>query len=188
VTIKKAPRKLFPEMTDAELQRIEACCLEYPEPLKTQFHNSFLVARYHGVRLNETNVNPMRDVRFWMEGEVKRAAVTFHQKGGKVKSKPLHPALFELFEKLQSRKATHTYPPLKWGSRWFNFFERHGFKAANPNLCFHSLRVTVKSRLRRHGISKELAMEYLSHEAADVDESYNRFTLDDLQACHAALK
>lgn len=186
--IKRAARKKFPEYSDAELKIISEAIDREPKKKQGFFRNSFLVARYHGVRLLETHVNPMADVALWSEGEVRCGSIVFRQKGDKVRTKPLHPKLVPLFEDLRSRGALENFKmPKSFAKEWHNLLIRSGIKAASPNACFHSLRVTVKSRLRRAGIGKELAMEYLSHEAGDVDESYNRFTLQDLRECHRAL-
>lgn len=185
---KRAKRRLFPEYSDAEYELIEKGIAITPKPMQTVLNNSFLIGRYHGVRLVETHLNPCTNVRLWQEADgTPRGSIRFFQKGGKDRTKPLHPKLIPLFAQLQADKAKETFPmPKSFAKEWHNFLHRCGIKAASPNACFHSLRVTVKSRLRRAGIGKELAMEYLSHEAADVDESYNRFTLDDLRECHRA--
>jgi len=193
LVLKREPRKLFPEYTREHLEEIAAAIEREDEPLKTMLRHSFLVARYHGVRLRETNVNPMRDVQLWpsdrpgavngMEGSIR-----FFQKGGKIKEKPLHPKLIPLFQDLIAKKQTRLYPPTKWGNLWFRFLGRIGLKDRHPNCCFHSLRVTVKNQLDAAGIPTEIVREYLSHTPQDVHSSYGRFAnLDKLRICHAAL-
>jgi hypothetical protein len=136
----------------------------------------------------------MRDVQLWKSdrpGAVNglEGSIVFHQKGGKVKEKPLHPKLIPLFQELQSRRKTVAYPPVKWSAIWTDFLRRAGLKDENPNSCFHSLRVTVKNQLDAAGISTEIVREYLSHSAADVHSSYGRFeNLDKLRVCHAAVE
>lgn len=193
LVLRRDPRKLFPEYTREQLEEIAEAIEREPEPLRTQFRNCFLLARYHGVRLMETNVNPLRDVQLWPSDRTTacdglEGSIRFHQKGGKIKEKPLHPKLIPLFADLIARKQIITYTPLKWGGRWFKFFERGGIRAKNPNACFHSLRVTVKNQLDAAGIPTEIVREYLSHTPQDVHSSYGRFAnLDKMRICHAAL-
>jgi integrase len=185
--LKRAPRKLKPELSDADYDYILAHIELEAEPNRTRLKRSLLVARYQGARLNETNVNPMRDVELWQEGETPRGSIRLHQKGGKVRVKPLHPRLIPLFAELRAAHAQHTYPPGMAANLWTKFLERCGLKARLPNVCFHCTRVTVETRLLRARVDKAVRMEYLSHDAGDVNDSYNRFTLEDLRQCHAAL-
>lgn len=194
LVLRREPRKLFPEYTRDQLEQIaDAIEREPDEAARTQLRNSFLIARYHGVRLRETNVNPVRDVQLWPSDRPTAAhglegSIRFHQKGGKVKDKPLHPKLIPLFQDLIARKQTTTYPPAAWSGRWFRFLVRAGLKAQNPNACFHSLRVTVKNQLDAAGVPTEIVREYLSHTPQDVHSSYGRFAnLDKLRICHAAV-
>lgn len=186
--LKRAPRKLKPELSDADYEHILKHIELEAEPNRTRLHRSLLVARYHGARLNETNVNPMVDVILWREGETPRGSIRFHQKGGKVRVKPLHPRLIPLFTELKAARATQTYPAGMASNLWTKFLVRCGLKARLPNVCFHCTRVTVETRLLRARVDKAVRMEYLSHDAGDVNDSYNRFTLEDLRQCHAALE
>lgn len=183
--IKRAPRKIKPELLDQDYQLILDHVATEPEPHRTAFRNSLLVARYHGARLNETNVNPCRDVKLTTTAAGTKGEITFKQKGGKVRVKPLHPELVPLFAELQQQKAKHTYEPWAWGNRWTKLLRRIGLAERKPNVCFHSTRVTVETRLARAGVDKAIRMEYLSHDSQDVNDSYNRFTPDDLRVCHA---
>ena len=120
-------------------------------------------------------------------------SITFFQKGGKTRVKPLHPELKPLFEELQKRKDTESFPtPKSFAKEWHNFLHRSGLKALNPNACFHSLRVTVQNRLRRAGVPKEIRKAYLSHDGKDdVNELYDRIDdgvdVDEMLMCHAPL-
>ena len=192
VVVKRAPRKIFPDYTDEQLQTIQTAFAKEPEAERICFQRSFAVALFQGVRLNETNVNPLRDVH--LAAEI--PTIRFLQKGGKDRIKPLHPQLIPLFRKLQTEKATETYTikrnaagRMMWGNRWTKFFIRHGIKDGNPNACFHSLRVTVENVLREAGIAKEIREAYLSHEHGnkDVNASYDRVKLRELRACHEPL-
>jgi site-specific recombinase XerC len=193
VVVKRAPRKIFPDLSDAKLKEIFDAIQTEPEPDRTQFKHSFAVALLHGVRLNETNVNPLQDVNLTSE----MPTIRFFQKGGRERIKPLHPQLFKFFKTLQDDKAKQTYPMdtfpdgrLKWGGRWTKFFVRHGIKSTEPNACFHSLRVTVENVLREAGIPKEIREAYLSHEHGnqDVNARYDRIKTREMRICHEPLK
>ena len=191
VVVKRAQRKVFPDYSDDQLQKIWAAIQTEAEPDRTRFANSFAISLLHGVRLNETNINPMTDLN--LAGPI--PTVRFFQKGGKERLKPLHPQLLPFFKKLQSAKATETYPMtrqderLKWGNKWTKFWVRHNFKETNPNGCFHSLRITVENVLREAGIPKEIRESYLSHEHGhqDVNASYDRVKVKEMLSCHTPL-
>ena len=191
VILKREPRKLFPDYTDDQLKEIFNAIDKEPEPMKICFQRSFAIALLHGVRLNETNVSPMTDVH--LSGDI--PTIQFRQKGGKVRTKPLHPQLQPLFQKLQKDRSPQTYPMkstvngrLLWGNHWTKFWHRHGFKATNPAGCFHSLRVTVENVLREGGVDKEIREAYLSHEhGGDVNAAYDRVKVREMLKCHAPL-
>jgi integrase len=179
--LERAPRTLRPEFNDDQLARIAAAIELEPEPLRTMFRHSFLIARWHGVRRNETQLNPMTDV------DLPRGLIRFKQKGGQLTTKPLHPKLRPLFEKLQAAGAKETYPAIPWGNKWTRFLRRTGMTRELPNACFHSLRVTAASRMARAGISQRKAMEYLTHASTTVHEQYVRWRPEDLTDVHDAL-
>ena len=123
----------------------------------------------------------------WSPDGVKEGLIRFNQKGGRETTKPLHPNLIPLFEDLQARGTTETYPHLNWGNKWFRFLKRAGIKDQNPNACFHSLRVTVASRLARHNVPMRKAMEYLTHASSTVHAAYVRWRPEDVAECHKAV-
>ena len=190
---KPEAKKMRPEFSDEELKTITDAIELEQEPYRTMMRNSFLIARWHGVRLNETRVNPMTDVWEQTVDGKSRWMVLFHQKGGREEPKLLHPELIPLFLKLRAEKATRTYPDLPWGNRWTKFFRRIevrpgvSFADAHPNACFHSLRVTAASRLARANISERKAMEYLTHASTTVHRQYVRWKPGDMEECHHAL-
>jgi integrase len=191
--LKKDDRRLYPELTDEELERIQIQIELEPEPMRTCFRNSFLIARYHGVRLNETRLNPMTDVEISTDTNgAKLGLIRFKQKGNRHTTKPLHPNLIPFFEELQSRGVTETYPELGhgWSNKWFRLLKRAGLKGkngTNPNACFHSLRVTVASRMARNNVSMRKAMEYLTHASTTVHAAYVRWRPEDVAECHKAV-
>ena len=185
--LKPDPRRLRPEFSDEELKKIVREIKHEHEPARTMLRNSFLIARWHGVRLNETRVNPMTDVWAQEVGGRKRWMILFRQKGGREEPKILHPKLIPLFNKLRTAKATRTYADLPWGNRWHKFLKRIGISIASPNACFHSLRITAASRLARANVAERKAMEYLTHASTTVHASYVRWQPKDMEECHHAL-
>ena len=192
VVLKRAPRKEFPDLTDDQLKAIYQKILAEPdETNRLRLQRSFLVSLLHGVRLNETNVNPLTDVDL----AATPPTIRFVQKGNRVRIKPLHPQLIPLFTKLRAEKATQTFPMVcvngiwRWSDRWTQFWNRRGFKAQIPNICFHSLRVTVENVLREAGIEQRVREFYLTHEHStkDVNARYDRVKLREMLACHAPL-
>lgn len=195
VELKRAEKKLFLEFEAEHEQLIWTGIANEDEPARTALRRSFLVSRYHGVRLNETNVNPMLDVKLTTDTDgTVTGTILFRQKRARKRIKPLHPDLIPLFQKLQRAGANFTYPPWPhgWGNRWTKFFRRIGLQSDDPNqrYCFHSLRVTVQNLLRRAGIPKELREMYLTHERIHEEDSnriYDRFKDAELRKCHAPL-
>lgn len=193
VVLKREPRKLFPDYTDEQLKKIYNAANSEPEPDRTCYLRCFAIALLHGVRLNETNVNPMADVK--LAGEI--PTIRFFQKGRRERIKPLHPQLIPLFAKLQEGKFTETYPMdregqgrIRWGNRWTKFFIRHKLKDEDPNACFHSLRVTVENVLRESGVEQRVRESYLSHEHGndDTNARYDRVKIREMVACHKPLE
>ncbi len=179
--LERAQRTVRPEFTDKHLQCITKAIELEPEPRRTMLRHSFLIARWHGVRLNETRLNPMADV------DLKRGLIRFRQKGGQSTTKPLHPRLRPLFRKLQAAGAVETYPKMDCQGAWWYFLERIGIRKSLPHACFHSLRVTAASRMARAGISQRKAMEYLTHASTTVHDQYVRWRPADLKEVHDVL-
>ena len=173
------------DLTDDILSEIEARIAETAGDERLILERGYLVARYHGVRLVETRVNPVSDVLLRDENT---SEITFFQKGGRKRTKPLHPKLFPLFKELQASGATELYPHREnLAAFWFWHFDAWKMKR-HGKVCFHSLRVTVQNKLRRAGVNDEIRRAYLSHEQGkDVHEGYSRIKIDEMRVCHAAL-
>lgn len=173
------------DLSDDILAELEKHIAETTGDERTILWRGYIVARYHGVRLTETRVNPMRDVVLRDENS---SEITFFQKGGRKRTKPLHPKLFALFKELQDAGATELYPVRQnLAAFWFWHFNRWKMKR-HGKVCFHSLRVTVQNKLRRAGVNDEIRRAYLSHETGkDVHEGYSRIKVDEMRVCHSAL-
>lgn len=186
--IKRAPRKVYPEFTEEAFALILQAIPNEPEKYRQFLRNSFLIARWHGVRLLETHLNPQTQV--WQQeinGQM-RWMILFHQKGDRHKPKLLHPELVPLLTELKRQGARETYALPDRPSRvWFNFLNKCGVKKLLPNACFHSLRVTAASRLARAGVPIHLAMEYLTHASTTIHLAYIRYQPQDMEKCHWAL-
>lgn len=205
--VDRDPPKKPSEFTDADLAEIEAAIQKEPPEKRVVLLTSYEIARCHGVRELETHFDPLgviEDERgeLFPVVDMQAEAIAFKQKGGRVRRKPMHPRVKPIFERLIAASARETFPmPKAFPREWHNFFRRHwkiagdedkeNTKPALPSNpakpCFHSFRVTVENKLRRARIPKELRMAYLSHETNDVNAGYDRFTLDELKACHAPL-
>lgn len=189
----RKPHDFTTEGSKVTLAMIQDAIAQESEKRRQWLLPSFLIARYHGVRLSETVVN-LEDVRLWQDDAGRAMGeITFHQKGRnglpRVRTKPLHPLLLPFFQDLKTRGVPRSLqPPKSFAKEWHLFFLRHGFKNLEPNSCFHSLRVVVENQLRRAGIPKEIRKKYLSHESGDdVNASYDRVAVNEMRVCHAAL-
>ena len=189
LVVKRAPRRLYPDLNDDQLLQIYRAIQTEPEPRRTRLLRSFAISLLQGVRLNETNVNPMNDVVF----DGKFPTIRFLQKGNRLRTKPLHPQLQPLFQRLREAGETHTYPPFhgkmgRWHPLWSAFFRQHQIIQAIPSVSFHSLRVTVENVLREAGIEQRVREAYLTHEhIRDVNAAYDRVKLHELLPCHPPL-
>lgn len=187
--LKKTSPPQKPALEDSVLDEVASAIMEEPEPLRTIFMRSFLIARFQGCRLRETHINPQTDVI--LNDDRTRGAITFRLKGGRVHVAPLHPELLPLFVQLKDTGATETYPMppgrTRLSSLWTKFLGRTGLKRRHPGLCFHSLRVTAVTRLARSNVPESKAMAFIGHATSTVHRIYQRLRLDDLDDCFGPL-
>lgn len=182
IGVKLLPTRQKPELDERDLADIERTCRRYDRRYREFLQCSYLIARYQGCRLSETNVNPLRDVHLG------NRTITFRAKGGKFLTSPLHPKLIPLFRRLQTEQRTLTYDPVPGPSTvWHRVFRKSGVRDRKPGACFHSLRVTAASRLARAGVSLSHAMAILGHASSTIHRSYQRVCVDDLRGALAAL-
>lgn len=173
--IKRVTGRIKPHYTPEEIQTVREKAAREQEPLHSFLVNAFEIARYQGCRISETHLNPSKDV------DLAAMRITFRAKGGKEHITRLHPKLRPLFERLIAEGATETYKlPKSPAKTWFNFLKRIGLKKSNPNLCFHSLRVTVATEMARADVHESKAMRYLGHASTTIHRSYQRLRPDDL--------
>lgn len=188
--IARQPHREKPEYTDADIEQIRAAIPNEPEPLREFYRNSLEISRYQGCRISETHLNPMQAVQIeTASAGTIIGTITFLAKGGKAHIAPLHPKLLPLFQTLIADGRTETYVRPKSPSKmWWSLLTRMGMKKRLPGACFHSLRVTVATRLARtKGVSETKAMKFIGHASTTVHRSYQRLRPDDLSDCMTAL-
>lgn len=184
--IRRQRTRLKPELDQSDFDAIEAAIAVKPEPIRTFFQRSYLLARYHGCRLSETLLNPMESVT--IAPDSLSGTITFRVKGGGEHTVQLHPKLVPMFTDLRRLNITATYTrPASPAKEWHNLLKKCGVKARKPGACFHSLRVTVATRLARSGISERKAMRYIGHASETVHRSYVRLRPEDVSDCADAL-
>lgn len=137
--------------------------------------DSFLIALHTGCRLRETII-PMNCI------DLKAGTITFPApKGGEDKafSVPMPNALRPMFERMKTdgRKVTLEMP-FQPSRKWSHLFHMIGL----DHLCFHCLRVTKVTRLRREGVPREVAMRLVNHSSELIHMLYDRHRVDDLRA------
>lgn len=159
--------------TDEEIARCRKALEEREEWMRVCFE----IALFTGCRLRETRI-PLNCID--LDAHV--PTITFPSpKGGvdKAFSIPTPTALMPLFRKMKKEKRrTHTISefPLQPSRCWQNFFKSLGIE----NACFHCLRVTKVTQMRREGVPRELAMRLVNHSSELVHMLYDRHQVQDL--------
>lgn len=137
---------------------------------------AFEIALHQGCRLSATQV-PMERIDFthW--------TITFHEKGGREFTVPVHPALRPLLLRLRDEGRTVTCQLPRFASRIFS----RVLRAIGLPHCFHSTRVTVITRMARGDVSEQKAMAYVHHGSWAVHKIYTKLRPPDVAGVHAAL-
>lgn len=137
---------------------------------------AFEIALHQGCRLSATQV-PMSRIDFvhW--------TITFHEKGDREFTVPVHPALRPLLLSLRDEGRTVTCELPRFASRIFS----RVLRAIGLPHCFHSTRVTVITRMARGDVSEQKAMAYVHHGSWAVHKIYTKLRPPDVQGVHAAL-
>lgn len=154
-------------------------------PYKHFFRMSFLIGRYHGLRLSETRF-PLSQVNFAAD------TLTIRMKGDRLHTVLMHGKVRAELEKLRNQGAAWTFAepsdPRAMADLWHRFFKRKGLRDKWPGLCFHCLRVSVISQLARANISELKAMKFVNHSSEAVHAIYARVKVADMADCLSALK
>lgn len=169
--ITREPGKKKPEINAEQEQRIRAG-LEGEDP---DFLVQFVIAIRHGTRLTATRVHLKEDVDWRQE------MITFHEKGGRTLTVPMHEEVHDL---LAARKAAGAIWSCQLNrnasKRWKQIFNKIGL----PELCFHCTRVTAITRLHRRGVPEAKIMAFVGHKSVQVHRVYCRISPQlDLQCC-----
>lgn len=161
------------EIRADELEKIAALLEDAPEWMQ----DCWLVAIKQGCRLTEVQVD-MNDV------DEDALLITFHTKGGKTHTAPLHRDLLPLVAKARERRSKRLLKlPGNASVKWVKWFRKHGF----DGLSFHCTRVTVVTRLARAGYSEAQTMEYVGHCSEMVHAVYRKLQPADLRHLGDAL-
>jgi len=149
------------------------------EALKTEpewMRVSFEIALFTGCRLRETRI-PFSDID--LDAEI--PTITFAAPKGGTRaafSVPLPEALIPMLRDMERKKMSHTIDkfPFQPSRRWQQFFQ----KLKIEGVCFHCLRVTKITRMRRAGVPREVAMRLVNHSSELVHLLYDRHRVQDL--------
>jgi integrase len=159
--------------TDEEIER----CREELKTRKEWMRVCFEIALFTGCRLQETRI-PLNCID--LDADV--PTITFPSpKGGvnKAFSIPVPDALTGMFREMKKdKRRTHTIAefPFQPSRCWQNFFKSVGIEG----VCFHCLRVTKITRMRREGVPREVAMRLVNHSSELVHLLYDRHRVQDL--------
>ena len=102
--------------------------------------------------------------------------------GGKLKTKPLHPALLPLLRKVTGPHTVNVGTSHS-ARQWRLLFDKLGMKHT-----FQSLRISFVSRCRRAGIDRLTCLQLADHASATVHQIYNRWADSDLRSALAKLE
>lgn len=167
------PRRIKPPFTAEQIARTRQALAHLP-PGQEWMRVAFEISLATGCRLSETQI-PMRCI------DLDAGTITFPcPKGGTNKSFtiPIPATIRPLLTGIKQARMrqTCTLPP--YASREFRvLFNRIGLYLH----CFHSLRVTRASNLRRAGVPLGAAMRLLNHGSDLIHETYVRHEVEDLR-------
>jgi hypothetical protein len=177
--IKSVPRRERQELTDADIAAVrhELATGKQPDngcPWPRWMTIQFEIGLHTGRRISETKI-AMATM------DLERGEYTVRVKGGKIKTKPIHPDLLPLLRTITG-EYTHRIGPSHSGRMWRLLFTKLGIEAT-----FHNLRVSFVSRCRRAGIDRWTALQLCDHASAVIHQHYNRYDDADLRAALAKL-
>lgn len=167
--------KLKRAFTSEEIER----CREALKTREEWMRVCFEIGLFTGCRLRETRI-PLSCIDL----EAAVPTITFPApKGGQRKafSIPIPAGLFPLLESMKrDKRRTHTIDefPFQPSRCWQNFFQSVKVKG----VCFHCLRVTKITQMRREGVPREVAMRLVNHSSELIHLLYDRHRVQDLAA------
>lgn len=137
---------------------------------------AFEIAIHQGCRLSATQI-PMERIDF------RRWTITFHEKGEKEFTVPVHPGLRPLLERLRDEGRTVTCTLPFHAPRNFSRVMR----AIGLPHTFHSTRVSVITRMARSDVTEQKAMAYVHHGSWAVHKIYTKLRPPDVAGVAEAL-
>jgi hypothetical protein len=141
---------------------------------------TWAIAIRQGCRISETSV-PMD--RIDLDGTP--PTITFHTKGDRMHTAPLHPELIPLIKKLKKAgNALTCILPKCPGRVWQNWLWR---KLKLTQYSFHCTRVTVVTRLAAANHSQSMVKDYVGHASTTVNDVYRKLKPKDLVSLSASL-
>jgi len=164
-----AKKRIF---TDEEIEKCRSGLVGCPEWMSVAFEISLCT----GCRLRETRL-PMDSIDL----DAAIPTITFPAPKGGTKSAfsvPVPSPLIPIFKKMKADKRAHTIDefPFQPSRRWQQFFQVNGIEG----VCFHCLRATKVTLMRRQGVPREAAMRLVNHSSELIHQLYDRHRVQDL--------
>lgn len=175
--IARAPQKIKPELSDAEIETVRKELETWP----TWAQRAFQISLYTGCRFSEASI-PVENIDLAGNAVRIRDAKRKENDPRKYFSIPIHPKLRPLFEQViaSGEAVTCTLSGDKNG-RINQVFSKVG-------ASFHSLRVTFVTRCHRAGLSESEAMRLVNHSSQLVHRIYSRMNVDDVRSAQARIQ
>lgn len=166
----KPPKKRA--FTPEEIDRCRAALADQEEWLRV----SFEIALCTGCRLRETRI-PLSCIDL----DNVPPTMTFPApKGGEDKafSIPVPTQLLGMFRRMKEEGRQYTFAafPFQPSRRWQQFFKVMKIEG----VCFHCLRVTKITLMRREGVPREAAMRLVNHSSELIHMNYDRHQVKDV--------
>jgi integrase len=171
-------KKTDPKKKRALLPEEIAICREALVTEPAWMRVAFEIALFTGCRLRETRI-ALDDVDF--DSNIPTITFSAPKGGSKVAfSIPIPKALMPLLMEMRHKGQSHTIDqfPFQPSRRWQQFFQKMGIK----DVCFHCLRVTKITQMRREGVPREVAMRLVNHSSELIHLLYDRHQVQDLAA------
>ncbi len=176
--IARAPQKLKPELTDADIAKIRARLASEPEWMRTCFE----IALYTGCRFSECSI-PMENIDL-DGGTIRlRDAKRKEDDPRKYFTVPIHTKLRVILSNLKRQGGVRTCNLSSDKNGRINSF----FRACGVQASFHSLRVTFVTRCHRGGLSQVEAMRLVNHSSSLIHRIYSRLNVEDVRAAQSKI-
>jgi site-specific recombinase XerD len=138
--------------------------------------DSWIVGMRQGCRLAEVEV-PLEQI------DARAKTIAFTVKGGGIHCAPLHPDVEQIYHRaVCAGQTTLVELPKAPAKKWWNFFREIGLEHS-----FHSIRVTVVTRLARNGFNQSDCMAYVGHASETVHAIYRKLSPADVRGLGSAL-